>query len=156
MAIKLSIIIPTRNRARLVQTLLNILRELAGLDKLRRKSLSETTILRPKLLHSIAKNFPVPLTLLKIPRRGKSAAMDAASRVAHGNVLAFLDDDVVVQSKLALRCSAILPGKGLPSWPGRDPVRSAGAEILEIRADSPLQARSQISISALKSKIFTP
>jgi glycosyltransferase involved in cell wall biosynthesis len=33
MAIKLSIIIPTRNRARLVQTLLNSIRELAGLDK---------------------------------------------------------------------------------------------------------------------------
>ena len=31
--IKLSIIIPTRNRARMVQTLLNSVRDLAGLDK---------------------------------------------------------------------------------------------------------------------------
>jgi glycosyltransferase involved in cell wall biosynthesis len=72
MAIKLSIIIPTRNRARLVQTLLNSLRELVGLDHLQpqiilgdNNSQDET----PKVLHSIAKNFPVPLTLLKIQRR---------------------------------------------------------------------------------------
>jgi hypothetical protein len=50
MAIKLSIIISTRNRARLVQTLLNSVRELAGLDKLRSKSLSETTILKMRPL----------------------------------------------------------------------------------------------------------
>jgi Glycosyl transferase family 2 len=46
----------------------------------------------------MAKNFPVPPTLLKIQRRRKSAAMNEASRVAHGDVLAVLDDDVVVQS----------------------------------------------------------
>jgi glycosyltransferase involved in cell wall biosynthesis len=33
MAIKLSIIIPTRNRARMVQTLLGSVRELVGLEK---------------------------------------------------------------------------------------------------------------------------
>jgi glycosyltransferase involved in cell wall biosynthesis len=62
--------------------------------------LSEITISQdetPEVLHSIAKSFPVPLTLLKIQRRGKSAAMNEASRLADGNVLAFLDDDVVVQ-----------------------------------------------------------
>jgi cellulose synthase/poly-beta-1,6-N-acetylglucosamine synthase-like glycosyltransferase len=52
----------------------------------------------PNLLHTVAKNFPVPLTVLKIQRRGKSAAMNDALRVAHGTVVAFLDDDVVVQS----------------------------------------------------------
>jgi glycosyltransferase involved in cell wall biosynthesis len=75
MAIKLSIIIPTRNRARMVQTLLNSVRELAGLDKFQpqiivgdNNSQDET----PKILHTIEKNFPVPLTLLTIQRSGKS------------------------------------------------------------------------------------
>ena len=101
MAIKLSIIIPTKNRARLVQTLLNSVRELVGLDKFQpqiivgdNNSQDETS----EVLHTIAKNFPLPLTLLKVTERGKSAVMNEASRVAHGDVLAFLDDDVVVQA----------------------------------------------------------
>lgn len=102
MAIKLSIIIPTMNRARRVQTLLDSIRELVGLDKVvpqiiiaDNDSQDETW----KLLHTIAKDFPLPLTLLKVKRRGKSAAMNEAARAARGDVLAFLDDDVVVHEK---------------------------------------------------------
>jgi GT2 family glycosyltransferase len=100
MAINLSIIIPTRNRARMVQTLLDSLKELVGLEKLQpeiivgdNNSQDETW----RLLDNVAKSFPLPLTLLKVKRRGKSAVMNEASRTARGNVLAFLDDDVVVQ-----------------------------------------------------------
>jgi GT2 family glycosyltransferase len=100
MAIKLSIIIPTKNRARLVHKLLASLQDLEGLGKLQpqiivadNNSQDETW----KLLHGIATSFPLPLTLLQVERRGKSAAMNEASRAAHGNLLAFLDDDVVVQ-----------------------------------------------------------
>jgi GT2 family glycosyltransferase len=50
-----------------------------------------------KLLQSITKSFSFPLTLLKVQTPGKSAVMNEASRAAHGDVLAFLDDDVVVQ-----------------------------------------------------------
>src|SRR4030095_11635563 len=98
--IKLSIIIPTRNRARMVQTLLNSVRDLAGMDKFQpqiivgdNNSQDETW----KVLHSAAKSFSPPLTLLKVHTPGKSAVMNEASRAAHGDVLAFLDDDVVVQ-----------------------------------------------------------
>jgi GT2 family glycosyltransferase len=100
MAIKLSIIIPTRNRARMVQTLLNSIRDQAELDKIQpqiivgdNNSQDETW----KLLQSITKSFSFPLTLLKVQTPGKSAVMNEASRAAHGDVLAFLDDDVVVQ-----------------------------------------------------------
>jgi GT2 family glycosyltransferase len=100
MAIKLNIIIPTRNRARIVQTLLNSVRELVGLEKFQpqiivgdNNSQDETW----KLLHAVAKEFPLPLTLLKVQKCGKSAVMNEAARAARGDVLAFLDDDVVVQ-----------------------------------------------------------
>jgi len=102
MAIKISIIIPTRNRARMVQTLLNSIRDLAELDKIQpqiivgdNNSQDETW----KLLPSIAKSFSFPLTLLKVQTPGKSAVMNEASRAAHGEELAFLDDDVIVQPK---------------------------------------------------------
>jgi glycosyltransferase involved in cell wall biosynthesis len=99
MALELSIIIPTRNRARLVQTLLSSIRELTGLDQVRpqiiigdNNSQDETW----KLLQTLAKNFPLPLTLLEVKKCGKSAVLNEASRAATGDVLAFLDDDVVV------------------------------------------------------------
>src|SRR4029453_13468817 len=84
----------------MVQTLLNSIRDLAGQDKFQpqiivgdNNSQDETW----EVLHSAAKIFSPPLTLLKIPPPGKSAGMNEGSRAAHGDVLAFLDDDVVVQ-----------------------------------------------------------
>src|SRR5262244_2937475 len=97
MAIKLSIIIPTRNRARMVQTLLNSISDLAGLDKFQPQIIvgdNNSQDKTWKLLHIVAKSFSPPLTLLKIQSAGKSAVMNEASRVAQGDVLAFLDDDV--------------------------------------------------------------
>lgn len=101
MTIKLSIVIPTRNRARMVQTLLDSLKEVVGLERYLpeiivgdNNSQDETW----KLLHTLTKSFPVPLTLLKVKKRGKSAVMNEASRTATGEVIAFLDDDVVVQA----------------------------------------------------------
>lgn len=133
MARKLSIIIPTRNRARIVQTLLNSLRELVGLNQFQpqiivgdNNSQDET----PKLLNSIAKNFPVPLTLLKIQRRGKSAAMNEASRAAHGDVLAFLDDDVVVQSNWLCAVQQFFEEKDYQAAQGVIRIRPGGAETL--------------------------
>jgi GT2 family glycosyltransferase len=136
MARKLSIIIPTRNRARLVQTLLNSVRELAGLDKFQpqiivgdNNSQDETS----KVLHSVAKNFPVPLTLLKIQRRGKSAAMNEASRVSDGDVLAFLDDDVVVQSNWLSAVQQFFQEKNYQAAQGVIRIKPASGETLETR-----------------------
>src|SRR5262245_35491279 len=100
MAIKISIIIPTRNRARMVQTLLNSIRDLAELDTIQpqiivgdNNSQDETW----KLLQSIAKSFSFPLTLLKVQSARKTAVKNNASRAALGDVLAYLDDDDVLQ-----------------------------------------------------------
>ena len=135
MAIKLSIIIPTKNRARLVQTLLNSVRELVGLDKFQpqiivgdNNSQDETS----ELLHTIAKNFPLPLTLLKVKERGKSAVMNEASRVAHGDVLAFLDDDVVVQANWLCAVQQFFQEKEYQAAQGVIRIRPPRTENLEI------------------------
>jgi glycosyltransferase involved in cell wall biosynthesis len=136
MARKLSIIIPTRNRSNLVQTLLNSLRELVGLDQFQPQIIvgdNDSQDETPKLLHSMAKNFPVPLTLLKIQRRGKSAAMNEASRVAHGDVLAFLDDDVVVQSNWLCALQQFFEEKDYHAAQGVIRIKRAGGETPETR-----------------------
>jgi GT2 family glycosyltransferase len=135
MTIKLSIIIPTKNRARMVQTLLNSLRELVGLDKFQpqiivgdNNSQDETS----ELLHTIAKNFPLPLTLLKVEERGKSAVMNEASRLARGDVLAFLDDDVVVQANWLCAVQQFFQEKEYQAAQGVIRIRPPRTENLEI------------------------
>lgn len=47
-------------------------------------------------LTRIAGSFPTPIRFLRVLRGGKSAAINDAALLSTGNVLAFLDDDVVV------------------------------------------------------------
>jgi glycosyltransferase involved in cell wall biosynthesis len=136
MAIKLSIIIPTRNRARLIQTLLDSLKGLVGLEELQpqiiigdNNSQDETW----RLLHNSAKNFPVPLTLLKVKRPGKSAVMNEASGTAQGDVLSFLDDDVVVEPNWLCVVQQFFQEKDYRAAQGVIRIRPAGAETPEIR-----------------------
>jgi GT2 family glycosyltransferase len=138
MAIKLSIIIPTRNRARMVQTLLDSLKEVAELERRLpeiivgdNNSQDETW----KLLPTIAKKFPVPLTLLKVKKRGKSAVMNEASRVARGDVIAFLDDDVVVHADWLCAVQQFFQEKEYQAAQGViriRPPRSENREILTL------------------------
>jgi GT2 family glycosyltransferase len=135
MAIKLSIIIPTRNRARMVQTLLNSLKELVGLDKFQpqvivgdNNSQDETW----RLLQSVANSFSPPLTLLKVQNPGKSAVMNEASRAAHGDVLAFLDDDVVVQPNWLCAVQQFFQEKEYQAAQGVIRIRPPRTENLEI------------------------
>jgi GT2 family glycosyltransferase len=135
MAIKLSIIIPTRNRARIVHNLLDSIRELEGLGQSQpqiiiadNNSQDETW----KLLHSTANGFPLPLTLLKVQRPGKSAAMNEASRAAQGDLLAFLDDDVVVQPDWLGAVKQFFQEKDYQAAQGVIRIRPPGAENSEI------------------------
>ena len=136
MAIKLSIIIPTRNRARMVQTLLDSIRELVGLDRFQpqiivgdNNSQDETWA----VLEKIAKNFPLPLTLRKVQKRGKSAVMNEASRMACGDVIAFLDDDVVVQENWLCAVEQFFQKKEYQAAQGVIRIRPQSAQNPEIR-----------------------
>src|SRR5262245_8384567 len=150
MAIKLSIIIPTRNRARMVQTLLNSIRDLAGLDKFQpqiivgdNNSQDETW----KLLHIVAKSFSPPLTLLKVQSAGKCAVMNEASRAAQGDVLAFLDDDVVVQPNWLGAVQQFFQEKEYQAAQGVIRIRPSGTQNLEIHTLINRYRTSQTSIS---------
>jgi glucosyl-dolichyl phosphate glucuronosyltransferase len=97
MGLNLTVIIPTKNRAWMIEALLVSMKNLAGLDRIRpqiivadNNSQDETW----ELLHCIAKSFPLPVTLLKVQSPGKSAVINEALRKADGRILAFLDDDV--------------------------------------------------------------
>ena len=135
MAIKFSIIIPTRNRARIVHKLLDSIKELDGLDKFQpqiivgdNNSQDETWT----LLNRIAKSFPLPLTFLKVQRPGKSAVMNEASRIARGDVLAFLDDDVIVQANWLCAVQQFFQEKDYQAAQGVIRIRPPRAENLEI------------------------
>ncbi|HEY7319391.1 MAG TPA: glycosyltransferase [Candidatus Binatia bacterium] len=137
MAIKVSIIIPTRNRAGMVRTLLDSLRDVIGLERVLpeiivgdNNSQDETW----KLLHTLADAFPIPLTLLKIKKRGKSAVMNEASRVARGDVIAFLDDDVVVQADWLCAVQQFFQEKECHAAQGVIRIRPPRAENREIHA----------------------
>jgi GT2 family glycosyltransferase len=98
-AVCLSILIPTKDR---VQILSQLLKSLSALD--------EIDIIRPEIIvadngsqddtleyvGALARDFPTALKVVKILRGGKSAAINEAVKMTTGSVLAFLDDDVVV------------------------------------------------------------
>jgi glycosyltransferase involved in cell wall biosynthesis len=98
MGLSLTIIIPTKNRARMIQGLLDSLRELAGLERIQPQVIvadnnSEDNTW--EVLQSIQQNFSTPLTIIKVQKPGKSAVINESVRLANGTVLAFLDDDVI-------------------------------------------------------------
>jgi GT2 family glycosyltransferase len=119
----------------MVQTLLHSFRELVGLDQFQpqiivgdNNSQDETW----KLLHGIARDFPLPLTLLKVQRPGKSAVMNEASRAARGDVLAFLDDDVVVEPNWLCAVQQFFQEREYQAAQGVIRIRPPRAENLEI------------------------
>ena len=98
-SLQLSVIIPTKNRGRILSELLESIRLLDDVGTIRPEVIaadnnsSDSTY---DLATSVATDFPTTLRVLKVVKPGKSAAINAAAKLASGNVLAFLDDDVVV------------------------------------------------------------
>ena len=93
-----SIIVATKNRAPMIQELLDSMTKVAGLDRIRPQIIVGDNNSRDgtwELLQRTAKNFPVPIKLLKVKRPGKSAVLNDAVRTAEGRILIFLDDDVI-------------------------------------------------------------
>ena len=121
----------------MVQTLLDSLRDVINLERVLpeiivgdNNSQDETW----KLLHTLADVFPVPLTLIKVKRRGKSAVMNEASRMARGDVIAFLDDDVVVQANWLCAVQQFFQEKETHAAQGVIRIRPPRAENREIHA----------------------
>jgi GT2 family glycosyltransferase len=95
----LTIIIPTKDRVQILHQLLESIKKLADLERIRPEIIVADNGSQDQtfeLAEAAAKNYPIPLRVIQVPRGGKSAAVNDAARTATGKVLAFLDDDVVV------------------------------------------------------------
>lgn len=96
---RLSIIIPTKNRVKILTQLLESIKRLDHVDRLR----SEVVVAdngsedgTRAYVDSIVNSYPTCVRLLEVRRPGKSAAINDAVKSAAGDLVAFLDDDVIV------------------------------------------------------------
>ena len=94
-----TIIIPTRDRREILSQLLDSIKQLAAINRI----LPEIVVADNnsqddtyEYLLVTLRCFPTKTRILRIRRAGKSAAINDAVKISTGNILAFLDDDVVV------------------------------------------------------------
>ena len=95
-----SIIIPTRDRHEEITGLLESIKYLDGLVRIKPEIIVSNNCSKDQTwlgLQRIAADYPVPMSPLQATSPGKSSALNAAIAVAKGDVMAFLDDDVVVE-----------------------------------------------------------
>lgn len=95
-----TIIIPTKNRADMLSGLLNSIGQLDAIGRILPEIIvADNNSHDDTFVHvsSTAKCFPTTIRVLKVTRPGKSAAINDAMKTATGNVVAFLDDDVMVE-----------------------------------------------------------
>ena len=96
---KFTIVIPTKDRHEAVKELLDSLKRLRGLARIRPGIMigdNGSTDLTWEMLREESRNFPTYLEIFQVTTPGKCAVLNEAIRRAKGEVLAFLDDDVVV------------------------------------------------------------
>jgi GT2 family glycosyltransferase len=94
-----TIIIPTKDRREMLSHLLDSIQQLTAIDRIMPEIIVADNNSRDDTyayLTRIAGSFPTPIRFLRVLRGGKSAAINDAALLSTGNVLAFLDDDVVV------------------------------------------------------------
>jgi GT2 family glycosyltransferase len=94
-----TIIIPTKDRAQILAQLLDSIEQLEAIERILPEIIVADNDSRDNTYEHVkatARCFPTMIRALKVRRPGKSAAVNDAVRAAAGNVLAFLDDDVVV------------------------------------------------------------
>ena len=97
---RITIIVPTKNRAQALHKLLESISRLCEIEKLRPEVIvadngSEDDTFRS--VEAATAAFPTSLRVIRVTRPGKSAAVNQALKDATGDVVAFLDDDVAVE-----------------------------------------------------------
>lgn len=97
---RITIIVPTKNRADALLKLLDSISRACEVDTLRPEVIvaengSEDDTFRS--VEAAMPSFPTSLRVITVTRPGKSAAINEALKEASGDVVAFLDDDVTVE-----------------------------------------------------------
>ena len=83
---------------------------------------------RNPLQYAIARDFPSQIRILKVTRRGKSAAINDALTLAHGDYVAFLDDDVIVDRDWLKTLHAFLKEREYQAGQGKIGLHSPDAD----------------------------
>ena len=113
MAPTITVIIPTKNRCELIRELLNSLEKVRGLTRIQPKIIvgdNASTDSTAKMLEMRKATFPTELIPLSISSPGKSAVLNQAIRRSTAEFLAFLDDDVIVDSSWLEEIEAFFQG----------------------------------------------
>jgi GT2 family glycosyltransferase len=94
-----TIIIPTRDRREILSQLLDSIKQLEEIERILPEVIVADNDSRDgtyDYVEAMVRSYPTTMAVLRVLRAGKSAAINEAVRVSTGNLLAFLDDDVVV------------------------------------------------------------
>jgi GT2 family glycosyltransferase len=94
-----TIIVPTKDRLDALIKLLHSLKNLRELQRIQPEIIigdNDSSDHTWEALQRESRDFPVELRSIKVTTPGKSAVMNEAIRTARGKILAFLDDDVIV------------------------------------------------------------
>lgn len=132
----ISIIVATKNRSAELKALLNSIREVRGLDKFQLEIIvgdNNSTDTTWDSLLAETKQFPALIRPLKVKTPGKSSVLNAAMRAAHGEVVAFLDDDVVVDVGWLQAIENFFQTGNFPAGQGAIRIQAPDTEDSEIR-----------------------
>jgi len=135
-SLHLTIIIPTKDRVQILTQLLEIIRQLDDVGTIRPEVIVADNNSNDDTYNfaaSLANNFPTTIRVLKVVRPGKSAAMNDALRLAGGDYVAFLDDDVVVDRGWLRALECLFRRGEFQAGQGRIGLRSPEADDPETR-----------------------
>jgi glycosyltransferase involved in cell wall biosynthesis len=124
MAVNISVVITTFNRATLLEQTLVRMRGQAFADHDEVIVVDNASTDRtPEVIESAARDFPVPLRHLREREPGKTPALNTGIAAARGDVLALTDDDVLVADDWIAAIRALFSDPSIDLVGGRvDPV----------------------------------
>jgi GT2 family glycosyltransferase len=131
-----TIIIPTKDRREMLSHLLDSIQQLTAIDRIVPEIIVADNNSRDDTygyLTGIAGSFPTPIRFLRVLRGGKSAAINDAVRLSTGNVLAFLDDDVVVDKTWLTSVETFFNTSGYGAGQGTVRLQSPAGDDPEVR-----------------------
>ncbi len=131
-----TIIIPTKDRREILSHLLDSIKQLSAIDRIGPEIIVADNNSRDDTydyLAVTARRFPTTIRLMRALRGGKSTAINDAVRLSTGNVLAFLDDDVIVDKTWLTSVETFFNTSGYGVGQGTVRLQSPAGDDTEVR-----------------------